>query len=63
MVLPLVLGLGVGLFVVVDRLSRRFGANGMGKWFAKRNVPSYVRFGSRRLFTVLRQKGGADGRG
>lgn len=61
--LPLVLGLGFGLFFTVDRLSRRFGVYGLGKFFAARQMPKFIRFGSRRLFTGLKGKGGADGRG
>jgi len=56
-VLPLVLGLGMVLFFLVFRLSHRFGEHGLGKYFAKRSVPSHIKFRSRRLFTSL--KGGA----
>lgn len=52
--LPLILGLGTGLFWSVGRLSRRFGVHGMEKYFAARGLPNYLRFSSRRLFTRLR---------
>lgn len=52
-VLPLILSLGAGLFFLVLRLSRRFGAHGLSKYLARRKVPLYLRFSSRRLFTTL----------
>ncbi len=52
--LPLILGLGTGLFYAVGRLSRRFGVHGMEKYFAKRALPGYLRFRSRRVFTGLK---------
>ncbi|TCC88594.1 DUF4133 domain-containing protein [Pedobacter frigiditerrae] len=58
--LPTVLMLGSGLFASVFRLSRRFGVHGLAKYLAKRGVPSFIRFSSRRVFTGL--KGGARGR-
>lgn len=58
--LPLVLLLGVGLFVLVFGLSRRFGVHGLSKYLAKRGLPRYLRFSSRRVFTGL--KGGKYGR-
>ncbi|MDN3588126.1 DUF4133 domain-containing protein [Pedobacter aquatilis] len=58
--LPIVLLLGAGLFMAVFRLSKRFGVYGLGKWMARRGVPSYIRFSSRRLFVGL--KGGDYGR-
>lgn len=62
-VLPLIMCLGAGLFLSVTRLSRRFGEHGLGKWLARRGVPRYIRFSSRRLFTGLVGKGGGDGIG
>jgi len=58
--LPVILFLGGGLFMAVLRLSKRFGVHGLGKYLAKRGIPSYIRFSSRRLFTGL--KGGVHGR-
>ncbi|WP_461791830.1 DUF4133 domain-containing protein [Pedobacter sp.] len=52
--LPMVMGLGGGLFWSVGWLSKRFGVHGMEKYFAKRGLPSYVCFRSRRVFTGLR---------
>jgi hypothetical protein len=57
-VVPLILGLGAGLFGGVFRLSKRFGVHGLGKWMAKRGVPSYIRFSSRRVFVSLKGGGG-----
>lgn len=59
--LPLILIFGAGLFVSVFRLSARFGVHGLGKFLARRSVPGYIRFNSRRVFVCL--KGGRDGRG
>lgn len=52
--LPLILGLGSGLVLVLGRLSKRFGAYGLGKFLSRRGLPKYVRFSSRRVFTGLR---------
>ena len=52
--LPLILGLGAALFFVVFSLSRRFGVHGLGKFMASRNLPSYLKFSSRRVFTDLK---------
>jgi hypothetical protein len=55
-VVPLIVCLGLGLFASVFRLSKRFGVHGLGKYFAKRGIPSHIRFSSRRVFTAM--KGG-----
>lgn len=52
--LPGVLGLGTGLVFVLGRLSKRFGVYGLGKLLARRGLPRYLRFSSRRVFTHLR---------
>jgi hypothetical protein len=54
-ILPLVFGLGGLLFFSVSRLSKRFGVHGLSKWFARRGLPAYVRFSSRRVFLGLRR--------
>lgn len=59
-VLPLVLGLGSGLFFTVFHLSHRFGEHGLSKYLAKRGLPRYLRFSSRRVFISL--KGGGNER-
>ncbi|HVW98705.1 MAG TPA: DUF4133 domain-containing protein [Mucilaginibacter sp.] len=56
LLLPLILGLGTGLFWSVGRLSKRFGVHGMEKYFAKRGLPRYVAFRSRRVFTGLKKQ-------
>lgn len=55
--LPLIISLGGVLFFTVYKLSRRFGEHGLMKFFAKRGIPNYIQFNSRRVFTSL--KGGA----
>lgn len=52
--LPMVFGLGTALFMGVGRLSRHFGVHGLAKFMARRSLPEYVRFSSRRVFTSLR---------
>jgi len=54
LLLPLIAGLGTFLFWSVGRLSKRFGVHGMEKYFAKRGLPCYISFRSRRLFTGLK---------
>lgn len=53
LILPIILGLGRGLLLVVQRLSKRFGRHGLSKYLARRKVPAYLRFSSRHLFTSL----------
>ena len=61
-VLPLILGLGTGLFFAVTRLSKRFGVHGLSKFMAKRGLPDYLKFSSRRVFTRLKAiKSNAEG--
>lgn len=57
LVLPVILGLGTALLLVVQRLSKRFGRHGLSKYLARRRVPTYLRFSSRRLFTSLSRGG------
>lgn len=52
--LPLILGLGTGLFFGVGRLSGRFGVHGLEKFLAARGLPVALRFRSRRVFTGLK---------
>jgi hypothetical protein len=54
LLLPLVFGLGSALFWSVARMSKRFGVHGLEKYFAKRGLPRYISFRSRRLFTRLK---------
>lgn len=54
-ILPVILGLGGTLFYSVFRLSHRFGEHGLMKHFAKRQVPRYIKFNSRKVFTSLRK--------
>lgn len=53
-VLPLILILGAMLFVVTFRLSHKFGEHGLMKYIAKKGLPQYIRFSSRRIFTGLK---------
>ncbi|MFP5081673.1 DUF4133 domain-containing protein [Pedobacter sp. JCM 36344] len=52
--LPLVLALGLGLFISVSHLSKKYGVYGLGKFIAKRGLPKYLKFKSRKVFTGLR---------
>lgn len=56
-ILPLILGLGTGLFFTVTQLSKRFGVHGLSKFMAKRGFPQYVKFKSRRVFITLKRSG------
>jgi len=58
-IMPLVFALGSGLFFSVFRLSKRFGIHGLSKFMAKRSLPHYVKFRSRRVFTTLKMSGKA----
>ena len=53
-VLPLIALLGVTLFITTFRLSHRFGEHGLMKYIAKKGLPKYIRFSSRRIFTRLK---------
>jgi hypothetical protein len=53
-ILPLIVGSGAILFISTYRLSHRFGEHGLMKYLAKRNLPLYLKFRSRRLFTTLK---------
>ncbi|MDQ0966854.1 hypothetical protein QFZ20_002257 [Flavobacterium sp. W4I14] len=53
-VLPVILLLGSTLFMVTFRLSHRFGEHGLMKFIAKKGLPKYLRFSSRRIFTALK---------
>jgi len=57
-VLPMILVLGTALFVVTFRLSHRFGEHGLMKYMAKKGLPKYIRFRSRRIFTALKYSEG-----
>lgn len=52
-ILPVILGLGSALFFAVFRLSHRFGQYGLLKYFARRSLPRYLKFNSRKIFTAL----------
>jgi hypothetical protein len=55
-ILPLVLGLGAGLFFGVFRLSHRFGEHGLAKHLARKKWPGYIKFNSRKVFINLNAK-------
>ncbi|OYD46368.1 hypothetical protein CHU00_06670 [Sphingobacterium cellulitidis] len=56
-VLPVIGGLGAGLFTSVFRLSHRFGQYGLMKFLAKKQLPKYLRFSTRKTFIQLNKKG------
>ncbi|MXV50424.1 DUF4133 domain-containing protein [Pedobacter sp. HMF7647] len=62
LLLPLVFGLGLGIFRLVFYLNGRFGEHGLEKLMAARRMPASLRFSGRRLFTGLRYAGFADRR-
>jgi len=53
-VLPLVLSLGTTLFVSVYRLCQRFGEHGMSKYFARKQLPDFIRCRSRKSFINMK---------
>jgi len=54
-ILPLVFGAGTALFFTVFKLSHKYGEHGLMKYLAKRRLPAYLKFRSRRLFTQLKK--------
>ena len=46
-------GLGTGLFAGVYRMSARYGPYGLMKRSARRYLPGYLKFNSRKVFTRL----------
>lgn len=53
-ILPLIGVLGTALFMITFRLSQKFGEHGLMKFLAKKALPKYLRFTSRRIFTALK---------
>ncbi|NVM65058.1 putative lysophospholipase L1 biosynthesis ABC-type transport system permease subunit [Mucilaginibacter sp. SG538B] len=58
--LILIAGTGTGLVTGVFRLSHKYGQYGLAKRNAKRSLPVYVKFRSRKLFIQLTRK--SDGK-
>jgi hypothetical protein len=54
-ILPVIFGTGTALFIGVFRLSHRFGEHGLAKYLAKKQLPVYLKFRSRKLFINLKQ--------
>ena len=54
-ILPLIVSLGSALFFTVFRLSHRFGEHGLSKHFAKKQLPGFIRFRSRKSFINLKK--------
>jgi hypothetical protein len=54
-ILPIIFGCGITLFIMVFRLSHKYGEHGLMKYLAKRRLPAYLKFRSRRLFTQLKK--------
>lgn len=52
-ILPLIIGLGTSLFLIVFRLSNKYGEHGLMKYFAKKQLPKSLKFKSRKLFINL----------
>ncbi|RZL05567.1 MAG: DUF4133 domain-containing protein [Pedobacter sp.] len=53
-IMPVIAGLGTGLFLSVFRLSHKFGEHGLMKYLARRGLPLYIKFTSRKTFTSLK---------
>lgn len=54
-ILPLILGSGTTLFMTVSRLSHKYGEHGLMKYLAKRSLPGFMKFRSRKVFIHLAQ--------
>ena len=54
--LPVILGLGAALFFSVFHLSNKFGEHGLMKYFAKRNLPGYLKINLRKVFIGLKRE-------
>ena len=52
-ILPLVVGVGSGLFYGVFKLSHQFGEHGLSKHFARKNLPGCISCRSRKVFMGL----------
>jgi hypothetical protein len=52
----IIFGLGTWLVYTVSRLSRKYGRYGLMKFNAKRQLPGYLFFNSRKLFIHLKAK-------
>lgn len=61
-ILPVIFGLGGGLFFTVFRLSHKYGEHGLMKYFAKRQLPHYLKFNSRKIFIHLNKNSSLLGR-
>lgn len=55
-ILPVIIGLGTALFFSVFHLSHKYGEYGLMKYFAKRGLPLYLKFKSRKAFIGLKRE-------
>ena len=53
--LVIIFGTGTALFITVSHLSHKYGAYGLMKRSAKRQIPDYLKFKSRQLFIRLKK--------
>jgi len=53
--LVIIFGAGTALFITVSHLSHKYGAYGLMKRSAKRQIPDYLKFKSRQLFIRLKK--------
>lgn len=60
--LALILSLGVALFITVFHYSAKYGQYGLLKKAAKRSMPTYLKFRSRKLFMRLANRSSAAGK-
>src|ERR1700744_2697445 len=54
--LPLTIGPGSLTLVIIGRLSRKYGPQGLMKYYAARRLPRDLRYSSRNIFLSLKNK-------
>jgi hypothetical protein len=52
--IPLTIGPGVSVLFIIGRLSRKYGPQGLMKYYAARRIPRDLRFSSRNIFLNLK---------
>lgn len=60
-ILPVIIGLGTTLFFSVFHLSHKYGQHGLMKYFARKQLPKYLKFNSRKVFIHLKKKSSLPG--
>jgi hypothetical protein len=52
----LTIGPGVSVLFIISRLSRKYGPQGLMKFFAARRLPAHLRYPTRNIFLNLKTK-------